>query len=244
MANMTRVLMVGSFLVTSAGLSACANMGTIPSWGCSEMQLSPAPVVSERIEFDTFSVKSPQFGTWCQSPKTNQTLAYTSLPMFGHEITSSLDRDFLRNSLVLMVRYVRTLKSPLNDVDQLQSFHQRWMKAGGITTVSAGQAWANFVSLDRFRVLSYSATPNLPIAGKCIQYESLVEERNNPAAPGKILHLHGVGVVCLDQIRKGRLILAVLSERYIQGKQFRPKLFAQLRDKTAKPFFASLRLKK
>ncbi len=244
MATRSQVLMVGSLLVISAGLLACANMGTTLPSGCSGLRLPPAPVVSERIKFDTFSVKSPQFGTWCQFRKTNQMLAYTTWPMFGHKLPSPLDIDLTRNTLALMVMYVRTLKSPLNTVEQLKTFHRRWMKAAGKVLVSGGESWADFVSSDRFRLLSYSATSQAPITGKCIQYESLVEERNNPGAPGKILHLHGVGVVCLDQIRKGRLILAVLSERYIPGKQFRPKLFTQLRDKTAKPLFASLRFQK
>ncbi len=120
------------------------------------------------------------------------------------------------------------------------------MQAGGRVDLSNGERWADLVSLPRFRfrLLTYAAIPDVPIKGKCIQYESVLEERDNPRVPDKILHLHEVGVFCLDPTRKGQLVIATLSERYIPGKKFRPTLFAELKEKTAKPLFASLRLEK
>ncbi len=68
----------------------------------------------------------------------------------------------------------------------------------------------------RFRLISMKTSPFGPQGSYCAQYDRVLEERDNPLAPGVVLELTEHGFYCLDASSKF-VINAAYSERKPQG---------------------------
>jgi hypothetical protein len=83
----------------------------------------------------------------------------------------------------------------------------------------------------RFKVVESKFMPDSSLGAECIRFDAVVEERDNPGAPGVVL----IGVMRDNFLcrhpdsRPPTLVLIMVSERYPQGTVTRPLLIDTLR---------------
>ena len=162
------------------------------------------------------SVVPPQGGGWCMSPLGTALFTFSTHRLMGKYLESAPSQAEQAHTMGLLI----TAGPPPTDArlespEDLAAFAQRLM-------VSDPR---------RFRILEFKAVQDSSRGADCIRFDSIVEERNNPGAPGAILVIvNRENYLCRQPyVSPPSLVLFGASERYVQGTVRPPLLLDTLK---------------
>ncbi len=207
-------------------------------------QFGYTPLISrtERVRLKGFSVEPPSGGNWCLQRQDEKRVSYGTHPWVGKSAKESAPKEALLNTFILAAMRVRTRPGALAAKGGMLEFSRSWIKNGAEITLEDGEVIADFKTQTRFKLLRHELTERSIGGVGCLDYNYMVAERDNPIAPGKVLELHAIGILCPDPVAPDTLITLNFSERFVRGSQVDDGMFERLGSNIAKPFFDSLEL--
>jgi hypothetical protein len=198
-------------------LSGCASTGFTPSTlNCGGF--TPVPNPSGRIELASLgvSIVPPQADRWCMSPMNSNVFSFGTHPLMGKYLETAPSHAEMAHTFGILVMSGPPPKdAKLNTPEELAAFAQRTI------TGESG----------RFRTLQSKAVQDSSLGADCIRFDSIVEERDNPRAPGVVLQVvNRDNYLCRHPYaRSPMLVMWGASERYIQGTVSPPSLLDTLK---------------
>lgn len=237
--NQLRLVALLLFIVAAA----CAPVMTVKyplKFDCSTLNQQAVLYIDEPIEFDGFSVMPPSSGEWCVEQDTRG-INYVSHPFFETVLQSPPDPDHVINTFALGAQRLKLRQEDVEDAIDLRAFVQKWIDNGNMIHSEGGEPFVSLSRGDRFRSVRSSVWTDTNHGADCVRFEFLIEETDNPRAPGKVLLQHGVGLVCHHPPSSDALTILMFSERHPVGNQADANLFDKLRRQNAEPFFTSLK---
>jgi hypothetical protein len=167
--------------------------------GCAS-QLRPVTDSTPRLQFFGLSVLPPQGNNWYFNFEDQYGVSF-----------GKIDRDIYKPGTkpthTLTVAANSGQLKPENKIDtpeRLYAFSETFLHGKGPA---------------RFDSLEIALTPYRTQETDCVQYDQVVEERDNPKFAGAILTITAHGFICRNKYSPDWLIWAFYSERYIPGEK-------------------------
>lgn len=226
-------------LFTGAFLTGCAGPRPF-TMTCSAMGAPAVVEPGQLIDVANFSVAAPQGDTWCFGSKGPDYVVFGTHPLMGKYIEKP-EASMGRNTIVLAARRIKHGAASLTDSNGLQKFVEEWVKRGLGIDAEGPEPMVRHTKLERFTTVRSRVVPWRSLDADCVRYEYVMEERNNPRAPGTVFILNDFGAVCHHPAAKDYLVVMGISERYERGRQIDPSLFDRLKGRDAEPFLNSLK---
>lgn len=159
----------------------------------------PIPITdpTKRLEFPRFSILPPQGLNWSIFRQGPSEVVFMKAPL----ATPPMRADRLHTFAVIAIVFDpqgADLESPTG----VQEFLERDKGAP-----------------PRFRFLESQTVLDSSLGPGCVRFDSVVEERDNPRAPGSALIISEHGFICRHPHVPTRGVYLSYSERYVQGDQ-------------------------
>ncbi len=225
-------------------------------FSCAFLGMSTASPSDETVEEELFSVSPPQSGKWCTYAYKTEA-RYTTHPFLGQSFTERPSKSVIANATAMFASAAGVPSSYSDELTSLTGFAEKWIDNGFGAMIETSlvekridngiraKVEKDFLTVDmtpqeRLTVVSKSITPDSRTDAECVRYEYLMSEQDNPIIKDKTLFLHDIGIICRSPFSNDKLVIATMSERYVQNEQVDPRLFSKLRTEAAEPFFSSL----
>ena len=198
-------------------MGGCASTGFTPrTLDCG--RLAPVPNPSGRIELASLGVSiiPPQADRWCMSPLGSDFFTFNTHPLMGKYLdTAPTPAEMAHTVGILVTSGAPPKDAKLDAPEDLVAFAQRMMLGDS----------------RRFRIVESTAVRDSSLGADCIRFDSTLEERDNPRAPGAVLVLvNRENHLCRHPYaRSPMLVLFGASERYVQGTDNQPLLLDTLK---------------
>ncbi len=187
---------------------------------CQFLRMASVSSPTQRMEFRSwgYSLLPPQGNQWCIGGAGPRGTRFITHPLFGKVIETRPSQAELRHTFGIMAiadevpkdAKVETAADLFTSVERL---------------VLGGQPKS------RFKVVETRFVPDSSLGAECVRFDTVVEERDNPGAPGVVLVLvNRDNFLCRHPgSRTPTLIWIGASERYVQGTLTGPLLIDTLR---------------
>jgi len=167
--------------------------------GCASQ---PRPVTDSttRLQFVGFSVLPPQGNNWYFNMEGQYVVSFGKFDRGKY-------KPGTKPTHTLIVTAFSGQLTPENKIDtpeRLYAFSEAFLHRKGPT---------------RFDSQEIELTPYRTQETDCVQYDHVVEERDNPKVAGAILTITAHGFICRNSYSPDWLISAFYSERYIPGEK-------------------------
>lgn len=208
---------------------------------CALLEMASVSHAAQPVRVEGFTIRPPVGEHWCiQEESENQVVFVTHL-LSGEVISKRPTADEVMHTFGLMASAFDFEDHDPQTAEQLRQVLERWLRVGGAAKTVGDRRVLQFQRPPRFRhVRSHVVAKPSPI-GECVEYESQIEERDNPEAPGKVLLLDQIGTVCLNpDPRLSAVAFVVFSERRVRDSPTVPALRESL-SREATGSFESLR---
>lgn len=162
------------------------------------------------------SIVPPQGSGWCMSAIGRDFFGFRTHELMGKHLESPPTKAEEAHTMGLMIAAgPPPTNAPSMTPEELTMFAQRLVMGDS----------------GRFRILESRSTPDPVRGADCIRFESIVEERDNPRAPGVLLLIVSrENYLCRHpHASPPKLILFGASERYILGTVKPPLLLDRLK---------------
>ncbi|QNT69715.1 hypothetical protein HQ394_10750 [Defluviicoccus vanus] len=182
---------------------------------------------------------------WCTAIHDAESVAFFTSPVMGQTFATRPDDRVLLDTVFLGVLTLVTAK-PLESQSDLEAFARQWVGNGMYQHYDAayGLPIADLAAADaRYRTLSSSVAPAPSRIEQCVEYSRVGTEHNDSAPERGVLEQHDRGILCRLPSKANMLVLAGLSERFLQGAPVDPTFFDHLDKEFNTPFSASLRFR-
>ena len=196
-------------------LAGCASTSFTPrTVDCG--RLTPVSNPSGRIELASLgvSIVPPQASRWCMSPMSADVFSFGTHSLMGRYLETAPTVAEAAHTLgILVMAAPPPTDAKLDTPEALLAVAQRML--GGS---------------DRFRTVESRLLPDSAIGVDCITFDAVLEEHNNPRAPGLVLQVVSRrNHLCRHPYaRSPTLVLWGASERYAQGTVKPPSLIDTL----------------
>ena len=197
-------------------LSGCASTPFTPrTVNCG--RLTPVPNPSGRIELPTLgvSIVPPQANRWCMSPMAADVFSFGTHPLMGKYLEAAPTAAEAAHTLGILVMSAPPPKdAKLDTPEELLAVAQHMLGGSG-----------------RFRTVESRVVQDASLGADCITFDAILEERDNPRAPGLVLQvISRQNHLCRHPYaRSPTLVLWGASERYVQGTVSPPSLVDALK---------------
>jgi hypothetical protein len=218
---LSRPLVLITLAVVTSG---CATARYPLRVNCQSMGMTPVSDPSRRIEFvgSGFSVLPPAGEDWCVQDTSASRVRLGVSRLSGRTLQQQPPRSEVLNSLLVQASAMDLRGERVDSVADVQRRAERLIRETPRHTLS-----------------EIRATPDTVLGAECVRIDTVVEERDNPRAPGSVLIIVGRGLTCRHP-QSGVWIEVGYSERYVKGLQLLPSL-TELRRKELDAFAESLR---
>lgn len=226
--------------VFAFALTGCTGLPFSGKLNCQSLQVRSISQPGKKFDLVNFSVRLPQDSEkWCIGSSNIGSLALFTHPLMG----KSIDRptpDIALNTIAMAAMELKHDQDRFTDEAKLKAFVENWINLGFGAEGEPPELKVMNERVERF-ILLHSKLDALDDPLKvCVRYEYLMEEKDNPRAPGQVLFLEDIGLVCQHQHHSSHLVVLSLSERYSEGGRLDPSLFSHLKENVAPAFFNSL----
>jgi hypothetical protein len=181
---------------------------------------------AQRLAVDGFSVRPPVESHWCRVPSIPSEVVFVSNEFVDRYLERPPGLADWNHTFAVVARRLLVDQMRVRDEASLAGFTRRWLARGQAATFAGGQWYADLSPVGRFVLIDARVTVAPRAGADCVRYEASFEEIDNPARPGWVLTLRGVGLLCRDPRQPGVLVGVEFSERHRSGHQ-RPELRAQ-----------------
>lgn len=242
MRRLTRFLWLSLLSVLTVG---CAGLSRTPTTlDCRELGLTPVIDAGQRLEFSSpgFSVLPPQGGYWCIQQSDPGGVVFVKSPLLGQRLNRRPNLRETTHTFAATAREVIVEEAELDNPEELQAFVKRWLLGGARVRVADSTVVLDTAPLRRFKLIDSKVDLENPFGAKCVRFDAVIEERDNPLAPGAVLiQINPSQFLCRHPHSRERIFLLIgYSERYLQEEQPRP-LLVETWKQEVEPFVRSLR---
>ncbi len=163
----------------------------------------PRPVTDSttRLHFVGFSVLPPQGNNWYFSRESRYTVGFGKVDPNKYKSGIKLTHTLFTTSYSNMVAVGVKIDTP----ERLLKFSEILLRGKNDT--------------GRFRTLKLELTAYRTQETDCVQYDQVVEERDNPRFAGSVLTITANGFICRNTYSPDWFVSAFYTERYIPGKK-------------------------
>ena len=175
-------------------------LAAITVTGCATQ---PRPVTDSttRLQFVGFSVLPPQGNNWYLTRESRYTVGFGKVDLNKYQSATEITHSFLAVSYSDMVAVGVKIDTP----ERLLKFSEVLLREKNDT--------------GRFRPLKLELNPYRTQETDCVQYDQVVEERDNPRFAGSILTITANGFLCRNTYSPDWFVSAYYTERYIPEKK-------------------------
>jgi hypothetical protein len=193
------------------------RVSTPVTMSCQSIGMKQVTTPSPRVEIRSagFSFLPPQGNGWCGRTEPG-VITFNTHPLMGKTLTTMPSDTEILHSFGVMIFMSQVPKG---------------------VTVGTAQDMFSFVERTylrpepRFRTVESSFASDSSLGADCIRFHAVMEERDNPRAPGAVLEgVIGDSFACvLPNSPEPRVLVISPSERYVQGTVTGPRLMDTLR---------------
>lgn len=182
---------------------------------CKHLRLREVTRPPEPLEFrgQGFSVRPPQGEHWCIGETGSRGVVFSKSPLMGQLVEQRPDRTETAHTFAAVVIAFDVPPQRLAEPD--------WFPKLVRETVAGGA---------RTKVIESRLTPDTSLGTECVRIDAVIEESDNPNAPGKVLVqvIRGNLFCRHPHAAPPRVVLIGPSERYVKGALRGPLLIDAL----------------
>ena len=185
---------------------------------CQVLGMAQVTNLTPRVEITSgqYSLLPPQGKHWCVRTAEPGAIVFSTHPLLGETLYARpSDAEILHSFSIGAFQVQVPEGANVETADDIFAFVKREYLAPE----------------PRFRAVEATFAPDSSLGANCIRFRAIMEERNNPRAPGAVLiGVIGDSFACRHpNSRVPTVVVISPSERYIQGTVARPLLMETLR---------------